>query len=190
MTRLRRAAATIGVVGLLAGACGAAEGDAELSVGTGGAGMEPPPVVTTLPEPTGPVDTTTACGTISAGEVGQLLGNPVRAGAGAGTFCSWGTAVDRGTSAHLTVVRPAPGGAAQACDMQRNSQPRDANHEPVGNVGNSALWVWQSLDILLQGTLVTCWDNAVIVVGLTGERPQAALRNQAVAFAQAVHRRL
>jgi len=179
------------VGGLLAAGCGSGGGDAELTVGApGGPGGEAAAPVTSLPPPSGPVDTTTACGTVSPAEVGQVVGNQVRAGQGAETFCSWGTAVDRGTSAHLTVARPAPGRATQACDSQRNSQPKEANQVPVSNVGTSALWVWQPVAILLQGTLVTCWDDAVIVVGLTGEKDQTVLRNQAVALAQAVHQRL
>lgn len=191
MTRVHRAAAAVVVSGLLAAGCSSGGGDAELTVGApagaGGSGAAP---VTSLPAPTGPVDTTTACGTVSAGEVGQVVRNPVRAGAGADTFCSWGTSVDRGTSAHLTIVRPAAGRVAAACDSQRNSQPKEATHVPVDNVGTSALWVWQPLALLLQGTLVTCWDDSVVVVGLTGEKDQGVLRNQAAALAQAVHQRL
>ncbi len=70
------------------------------------------------------------------------------------------------------------------------SQPKEANQAPVNNVGTSGLWVWQPLALLLQGTLVTCWDDSVIVVGVTGEKDQTVLRNQAVALAQAVHQRL
>lgn len=191
MTTVRRVGAAMVMGGLLVAGCGSNGGDAELTVGApGGAGGEAPAVVTSLPPPAGPVDTTTACGTISAGEVAQVVGNQVRAGAGAETFCSWGTAVDRGSSVHLTVVRPAAGRVAQACESQRNSQPKEANQAPVDNVGTSGLWVWQPLALLLQGTLVTCWDNAVIVVGVTGEKDQGVLRNQAVALAKAVHQRL
>lgn len=189
MTRVRHVVAVALAVGLLGVGCTSGGGDAELSVGAGAAGGSSP-TVTSLPEPAGPVDTTTACGTISAGEIAQVLGNPVRVGQGAETFCSWGTSVDRGTSAHLTVVRPAPGRVAQACDSQRNSQPKEATQNPVNNVGTSGLWVWQQLALLLQGTLVTCWEDSVIVVGLTGEKDQTVLRNQAVALAQAVHNRL
>ncbi|HEX6595750.1 MAG TPA: hypothetical protein VF045_02370 [Acidimicrobiales bacterium] len=190
MIRLRRAVATMVLGGVLLAGC-SSEGDAELTVGAGAAtDGGSATTVTALPEPTGPVDTTTACGTISAGEIGQVLGNPVRGGQGAETFCSWGTSVDRGTSAHLTVVRPAAGRVAQACDSQKNSQPKEATHDRVENVGTSGLWVWQPLTLLLQGTLVTCWDDSVIVVGLTGEKDQSVLRNQAVALAKAVHDRL
>ena len=181
MTRSRHAVPAVLLGAVLLAGCSSG-GDAELSVGTGGApGEGAATTVASLPQPTGPVDTTTACGTISPGEIGQVLGNPVRAGQGAETFCSWGTSVDRGTSAHLTVVRPAAGRVAQACDSQRNSQPKEANHNPVGDVGTSALWVWQPVAILLQGTLVTCWDDSVIVVGLTGEKDQAGCRVWALA---------
>ncbi len=131
-----------------------------------------------------------ACEVAGPDDVGRIVGNPVRAGTGDAKFCFWGTRVDRGTSATVTVERHPQDRAAAVCETHRASQPREATHEPVNGVGSSAVWVWQPVAILIQGNLVSCWRDAVIVVGLTGERDQAVMRDQAVSLARAVHDRL
>lgn len=123
-------------------------------------------------------------------DVGKAVGNAVRAGTGDPKFCFWGTQVDGGTSADVTVGIPAAGRAAQACAVQKLSLPKESSQEAVSGVGTSAVWSYQQNAVLLQGTLVACFDNAVIRVGLTGERDQVALRQNAVALGQAVHSRL
>lgn len=130
------------------------------------------------------------CELLSQGDIAAAMGNPVRAGTTAGKACFWGTQVDRGTSATVTVNVPAAGKATEECTMQRNALGKDARQDPVNDLGTSAIWSWQQVAILLQGTLVACWSDAVVVVMLTGEREQAALRTTAANLTQTVRARL
>ncbi|MEW6153494.1 MAG: hypothetical protein AB1673_05825 [Actinomycetota bacterium] len=184
-------AVATGVVALVLAACGGGSGGgAELASGPGGGPVSTVAPVSTLPATgTGNISRP-ACEHLSREEVARLLGNGVTAGQEAGRSCFWGTTVDRGTSATLTVVAPAPGRAADECTTQRNSLPSEATADSVSGVGNSAVWVWQPISVLLQGNFLACWDNAVVLVFLSGERDQASLRNAASGMAQTVHARL
>ncbi|MGH9224628.1 MAG: hypothetical protein ACRD2W_12820 [Acidimicrobiales bacterium] len=180
------------VVACVLGACGSGGGDATLVSGSpgpatadGGGGA-----VSTLPPAGGGNLGKPACELLSQQDVAQLMGNAVGAGQTAGRACFWGTQVDKGTSATLTVVAPAAGKAADECNAQRNSLPKEATADNVGGLGNSAVWVWQPVAILVQGTLLACWDDAVVSVFLSGEKDQAALRNVANGMVQSVRSRL
>jgi hypothetical protein len=173
-------------------ACGSG-GDAVLTRGVPSSG--PPgtvPTVTTAvvqgPPPAAP--SRPVCDLLAAGDVSAVLGNPVRPGTGDPKFCFWGTLVDRGSSADVTVGIPAAGRGAQACAVQEASLPKEASQEEVGGVGSNALWAWQQVAILVQGKLVACWGDAVVTVQVTGEKDQGVLRQNAVALAQSVHGRL
>ena len=190
--KLARASVLVVVGALCLVAC-ASGGDAVLTRGVPSGG--PPgtvPTITTAevqgPPPSAP--SRPVCELLTAGDVAAVLGNPVRPGTGDPKFCFWGTQVDRGSSADVTVSIPAAGRGKQACAVQELSLPKEGSQEEVSGVGSSAIWAWQQVAILLQGKLVACWDDAVVTVQVTGEHDQAALRQNAVALAQAVHGRL
>jgi hypothetical protein len=193
--RLRRPAAVwvaVVVASLVLVACGSG-GDAEITVGTkpGSAGAATP----TVPAPKGGLASGPApkavCDLLTQNEIAQALGNPVTAGSGDdGNYCAWGTSVDRGTSVEVRVKIPVAGRDAEVCQTDLASLPSEATHVPVKGVGNSAQWVYQQVSILLQGSLLACWTNAVVVVLVTGEHDQAQLQQQATSLAQTVHGRL
>jgi hypothetical protein len=172
-------------------ACGSSEGDAALVSGgpkptvAGGGGA-----VSTLAPTGGGNLGKPACELVSQDDVAKLVGNGVRAGQSAGRACFWGTTVDKGTSATLTVIAPAANRAADECTVQRNSLAKEATQDAVGGLGNSAVWVWQPVAVLLQGTLLACWNDAVILVFVSGEKDQAVLRNVAQGMVQTVRARL
>ena len=173
-------AATLAVT---AAAC-ASGGDATLTKGTLGSTAPPQENVGTRP-PGAPADITKpACSVLTPDDVAATLGNPVRNGLGTGKFCQWGTAVDKGTSANLTINR------ADQCDAIRNSLPKEAKTESVGGIGNSAVWNWQEVAILLQGNFVVCWPDSVIWIAVSGEKDQSALRDEASTLAQKAHNKL
>ncbi len=182
-------AAVLSAVWALAG-CGS-DGDAEL-VKAPGRAAAPTTAGPTVPPgrnlPAG--EPKPACELFTADQVRELLGNAVRAGTGAGRNCLWGTAVDRGSSVQLSVNTPGRARAQQACTDQRNSLARELRQEQLGGVGTSATWATQQLTLLLQGTLVACFEDAVVLVILTGERDPEAMKNTAVAFARQVYSRL
>jgi hypothetical protein len=191
----RRAAAWVGVVlvSLVLVACGSG-GDAELTVGTKpGTGSTATP---TVPAPRGTglaaaPASKAVCDLLSQNEIAQVLGNPVGPGSGDdGNYCLWGTSVDRGTTVDIRVKIPAAGRDVEVCQTELASLPSEATHEPVKGVGTSAQWVYEQVSILLQGSLLACWQNAVLVVLITGEHDQAQLRTQATSLAQTVHSRL
>lgn len=128
-----------------------------------------------------------ACQLVTRDEVGATVGNPVGAGVGQGSNCSWSTTVDGGTSTTVTAVRPGPSGVAEGCKALREGQPSEAKHEAVNGVGSSAVWVWQSLTTLTQGSLAACWTDSAVLIVLTGEHDQGALRATATSLAQKVH---
>lgn len=142
------------------------------------------PDVTTSP---GPIRA--ACELVSRDEVASTVGNAVTVGSGQGSNCSWGTTVDGGTSATVTAVKPGQAKAVDACNGLRLGQPAEARHESVAGVGSSAVWVFQPLTTLSQGSLVACWSDSAVLVLLTGERDPGALRATAIALAQKVHSR-
>ena len=155
------------------------------------------------PRPTVPTVTTAAvqgpppaapsrpvCELLSAADVAAALGNPVRPGTGDSKFCFWGTQVDKGSSADVTVGIPAPNRGDQACAVQEAALPKEASQESVSGVGSKAVWSWQPVAILVQGRLIACWSDAVVSVEVTGEQDQATLRQKAVALAETVHGRL
>jgi len=176
---------------MLAGCASGGGADLTSGVPEGGPRATIAPVTTARvqgPPPAAP--SRPVCELLAAADVARLVGNAVRTGAGDPKFCFWGTAVDGGTSADVTVGIPAQGQAAQACAVQKFALPKEASVEEVSGVGSGSVWSHQQVAILLQGALVACFDNAVIRVGLTGERSQVVLRQNAVAVAQAVHGRL
>ncbi len=189
--RVYRPSALVLIGGLLMGACGSG-GDAALSKGVP-EGPRPTlaPVTTAAfqgPPPSAP--SRPVCELLSPSDVAGVLGNAVRAGTGESKFCFWGTQVDKGSSADVTVNIPAAGRGDQACAAQKLSLPKEAAQEEVGGVGSSAVWAWSKPSILLQGRLVACWPDAVVSVQVTGERDEVSLRQNAVALAQAVRGRL
>lgn len=132
-----------------------------------------------------------ACEFLSREDVATALGNPVNDATEAGAAnCTWGTAVDGGTSLDLTVVKAAAGGSDEACKDQRNTLTRSATKEPVSGVGDSAVWFVEELTTIRQGHLLACWKNGVVVILLTGEKDPGALKATASAVANEVHGRL
>lgn len=186
MSRLLRYVAVIGLVAF--SACGSNRGGS----GTVARGDRPATSAPTQAKPSdsaspGPIRP--ACALVSRDEVGATVGNAVGAGAGQGSTCSWSTTVDGGTSATVTAVKPGPSGVAEGCKGLREGQPGEAKHEAVSGVGSSAVWAWQTLTTLTQGSLVACWADSAVLVLLTGEKDQAAMRMTATALAQKVHSR-
>lgn len=151
------------------------------------AATAPAPRKTTEPTTPGPIRP--ACALVSREEVAATLGNPVGAGVGQESNCFWATTVDGGTSATVTAVKPGPAKAADACNYLRLGQPVDARHEPVSGIGTSAVWVFQPLTTLSQGSLVACWSDSAVLVLLTGEHDMNALRATSIDLAQRIHTR-
>lgn len=176
---------------LLGGACRSG-GDASITVGTNAVSSSGKGVPTSRATGLAATGASKAvCELMTPNEVGQVLGNPVGTGTGDdGNYCLWGTQVDKGTSADVRIKIPAAGRDAEVCQTQLASLPSEATHEPVKGVGTSAAWVYEQVSILLQGSLLACWQNAVIIVLLTGEHDQAALRATATTLAETVHNRL
>ncbi len=132
-----------------------------------------------------------ACDFLSRDDIATALGNPVNDPTPAeASNCTWGTSVDGGTSLDLTVVKAAAGSSDEACKDQRNTLPRSAAKESVSGVGDSATWVLEELTTIKQGHLLVCWNNAAVVVLLTGEKEPAALKATASGLADKVHSRL
>jgi len=186
VSRLLCAVAVIALIVL--SACGSGRGDAgavahgdrtSTTAATQGKSSGP-----TTPGPIRP-----ACELVTGDEVGATVGNAVSAGVGQASNCSWSTTVDGGTSATVTAVKPGPNGVGQACQSLREGQPAEAKHEAVNGIGSSAVWAWQKLTTLTQGSLVACWSDSAVLVLLTGEHDQAAMRDTATALAQKVHAR-
>ena len=186
MPKLGRIAAVVLVVSLV-GACGSGGDEAELTVGArSGATATTAAGATPTPTPA-PGSVQAACDALTREELASVLGNAVRAPTGQGRNCSWGTAVDKGTTVFLTIIRqPSP----RECDVQRSSLARELMQEPVNNVGTSAVWAWQRLTLLIQGTFLACFPNSVVAVMMTGEKDPAVLRGQAATLAQRVQSRL
>ena len=185
MPKVGRIAAVL--VLLLVAACGSSGAEADLTVGAGGRGAATTtPGATTMPPPA-PGSVQVACDAFTTEELGGVLGNRVRAATGQGKNCFWGTAVDRGTSLFLSITKPAP---PQECTVQRNALTKEATQEQVSGVGTSAVWAWQQVAVLLQGTFLACFPDSIVAVMLTGEKDQAILRAAAANLAQRVHSRL
>lgn len=129
-----------------------------------------------------------ACEFLTGDDIAAAISNRVLAPTQAeASNCTWGTAVDGGTSVDLTVVKIASGAAAEACRDQRNTLPKGVAKAPVSGVGDSAVWVIEELTTIRQGHLLACWNNAAVVVLLTGEKDAAALQASASNLAQKVH---
>lgn len=181
--RLGTVAVIVAFVAALA-ACGSDDGDDDSLSDAGSAGEQSTTPTLNLDAP----PTKPPCETLSRDEVAALLGNPVKEPEPVGTRdCTWATDVDGGTSVNLTVSTPGSAGADQECRALRNSQAKEDPHEAVSGVGTSGQWVWQKNDIIVQGSLVACWDDAVVMVLLTGEHDQAQLRATATEVAKKVH---
>ena len=133
-----------------------------------------------------------ACEILSRDEVVAALGNPVRDPVAVGeTGCTWATDVDGGSSLDISAIKHTKEQAAFQCRTLRRGQPQEATREPVSGLGDPALWVWEKLaDPILQGSLVSCWEDAAVSVLLTGEKDQAVLRGTAAELAKKVHSRL
>jgi len=188
MNRLFRIAAALAVAAILATACGgsddgdAASSDTTSAPGNGVSGADSTNATVPLSKP--------ACEFLSQADVGRLLGNPVRGPQqGAVTNCTWGTDVDGGSSLDLTVVKPSANGAKQACADQRRSLPRGLAKDSVDGLGDSAVWSVEELTTIRQGHLLACWDDGVVIVLITGERPPAELQDKAKAIAEDAHER-
>lgn len=180
-----RAAATVALV--TAAACGSGGARAFVARHDGPATTTAPAPQKKTTESTTPGPIRPACALLSRDEVAAVLGNPVATGTGAGSNCFWATTVDGGTSATVTAVKPGAAGAADACNYLRLGQPTDAPHEQVSGVGVSAVWVFQPLTTLSQGSVVACWSDSAALVLLTGEHPMAALRATAIDLVQRLH---
>ena len=180
---LRAAAGALAA--MLVAACGSSGKSATVAT-TVVRGGTVPAVTTTAAPPRA------ACDILSRDDVAADLGNPVNDPQAAGdTDCSWGTAVDGGSSLALTIAKPGSTAAAGAeCTAQKNSLPGDLPKVPVAGVGTSAVWVIEELTTLKQGHLVACWSDSAVTVLLTGEHDSAALQATATKVAQQVHSRL
>jgi hypothetical protein len=187
VNKLARIAAVL-LAATLVAACGSDSGDAVLTVGATGAPAEderPPP----LPPVEGPVAGTAraACEALTVQEITTAVGNPVRPPTGSEKNCIWGTSVDGGTTVSLSTTKPA---TAQDCTVQRDSLAKEATKDNVGGLGTSAVWSYQKVAVLLQGTLLACWNDSIVAVMVTGEKDQAALRAAAATLAERAHSRL
>ena len=133
-----------------------------------------------------------ACEILSRDEVVAALGNPVRDPVAVGDQgCTWATDVDGGSSLDITAIKHSKEQAAFQCRTLRRGQPPGANREPVSGLGDPALWVWEALAApIVQGSLVSCWEDAAVSVLLTGEKDQAVLRATASDLAEKVHSRV
>ena len=181
------------LVAVLLGSCsGGGGGKAELTVGSPSGTLKPgTTVIAQAPNSTVNADSVKpSCQVLSTDDVAKALGNAVRAPTGTGKFCFWGTAVDGGTSADLTLTIPAANRSAAECAAQRDALPKEATLEQVAGLGTSAVWSWQKVAVLLQGAFIACWQDAVVAIRLTGEKDQAVLKNVASALAQTVRSRL
>jgi hypothetical protein len=186
---MRQRGRVVGVVVavFLLAACASGGDEASLTVGAPGGTVETTvPGGATTPTPA-PGSVQVACDALTVEEIANTVGNRVRAGTGAGRNCFWATAVDRGSSIFLSMTRPAP---PQECMVQRNALAKELTQEPVSGVGSSAVWAWQQLTLLIQGTFLACWPNAIVALQITGEKDQAVLKNQASTLAQRVQSRL
>jgi hypothetical protein len=185
--------AGLALVALVAlAACGSSDG-AALTRGVPAGGPRPTiPTVTTAvfqgPPASAPAKPT--CELVTAADVGKAVGNAVRTGTGDPKFCFWGTLVDGGTSVDATVGIPAAGRGAQACAVQKLSLPKESSQEALTAGAANAVWAYQQVSVLVQGILVACFPDAIVRIGLTGERDQTALRQTAVALAETIHGRL
>jgi hypothetical protein len=132
-----------------------------------------------------------ACEILSRDEVVAALGNPVRDPVAVGDQgCTWATDVDGGSSLDISVIKHTKEQAAFQCRTLRRGQ-QAANRESVSGLGDPALWVWEELaDPIVQGSLVSCWEDGAVSVLLTGEKDQAALRVTAADLAGKVHSRM
>ncbi len=169
----------------LVGACGSdGDGDGEVTSAT-----PPPPAAggSGTVAPGRP-----ACEMLTREEVVGALGNPVRDPVPVGDQgCTWATDVDGGTSLDITAIKHTKEQAAFQCRTLRRGQPQEATREPVSGLGDPALWVWEELaDPIVQGSVVSCWEDAAVSVLLTGEKDQAALRVIAADLAKKVHGRM
>ena len=133
-----------------------------------------------------------ACEILTRDEVVAALGNPVRAPVPVGDQgCTWATDVDGGSSLDISTVKHTKEQAAFQCRTLRRGQPQQANREPVSGLGDPALWVWENLAApIVQGSLVSCWEDGAVSVLITGEKDQAALRSTAADLAEKVHSRM
>jgi hypothetical protein len=98
--------------------------------------------------------------------------------------------VDGGTSANVAVAKYMPGQARAECDLQRSVLPTDLPHASVSGLGVFAVWLPEQVAILTQGRLLACWDDAVVNVNVSGERPQQELRGVAVSLAEKARSRV
>jgi hypothetical protein len=132
-----------------------------------------------------------ACDILTREEVVAALGNPVRDPVPVGDQgCTWATDVDGGSSLDISVIKHTKEQAAFQCRTLRRGQ-QAANRESVSGLGDPALWVWEELaDPIVQGSLVSCWEDGAVSVLLTGEKDQAALRVTAADLAGKVHSRM
>jgi hypothetical protein len=185
--RLPIAVAALALV--MAAGCGSGGGDRAFIARQGEPASTAPksPTTKTTTESTVPGPVRPACALLSPADVGATVGNPVAAGVGQGPNCYWATTVDGGTSATITAVKPGPAQGAESCDYLRLGQPVDAKHEPVAGLGTSAVWVFQPLTTLSQGSVVACWPDAAVLVLLTGEHDANAMRATAVDLVRKVH---
>ena len=185
---VRRLLALLAVVVLAAlmTGCGSDQGEG----GGGNTGGTPPPPAAggsgtvALARP--------ACEILGRDEVVAALGNPVRDPVPVGDQgCTWATDVDGGTSLDVSAIKHTKEQAAFQCRTLRRGQAQDAPREPVSGLGDPALWVWEALAApIVQGSLVSCWEDSTVSILLTGEKDQAALRATATDLAKKVHSRL
>ena len=174
------------VLAALTGACGSDDD------GAGGSPSATPP----LPAPGEGSGTVPpgrpACDILTRDEVVAALGNPVRDPVPVSDQgCTWATDVDGGTSLDITAIKHTEEQAAFQCRSLRRGQPQGVTREPVSGLGDPALWVWEKLaDPIVQGSLVSCWEDGAVSVLLTGEKDQGALRLTATDLAKKVHSRL
>ncbi len=187
VSRVLRTAAVLALV--LAAGCGSGGGDRAFVSRTGEPASSTPasPGTKVTTESTVPGPIRPACALVSAAEVAATVGNPVAAGVGQGPNCYWATSVDGGTSATVTAVKPGPAQTPEACNNLRLGQPVDAKHEPVAGLGTSAVWVFQPLTTISQGSVVACWSDAAVLVLLTGEHDANAMRTTAIDLVRKVH---
>ena len=173
------------VLAALLGACGS-DGDEE-----GGGPSATPPLPTAGGASGTVAPSRPPCDYLTREEVVAALGNPVRDPVPVGDQgCTWATDVDGGTSLDISAIKHTKDQAAFQCRTLRRGQ-QAANREPVSGLGDPALWVWEALAApIVQGSLVSCWEDGAVSILLTGEKDQAALRATAADVAEKVHSRM
>lgn len=162
----------LAVVVALAGCSG---GSAGTTAPAAGSATEPSPGTAT-----GGGRDSGACELLAAGEIGDVIGNPVADGDGmTRSDCSWGADPDDTSVAVLLLAA-----SESTCD---SSLAADAAQKPVDGLGSPAYWTWVAVSGGV-GTLSLCTTTEMVTVtvsaGLEDTPDESSLLAQAKTLAQ------